>query len=136
MLLIVTFWTSTVVSELFLDASVVATVKRYIAVYGLACLVVLMAMTGGSGFVLANGRKGRLIEEKKKRMPFIGANGILIMIPAAIFLHQKAESGVFDVWFYVVQTLELVVGLVQLTLMGKSFRAGLRLGGRLQRPGA
>ncbi|ANH33149.1 hypothetical protein A3768_2000 [Ralstonia solanacearum] len=132
MLLIATFWTSTAVSELFLDATAVATVKRCIALYGLACLVALMAMTGGSGFALGRGRKGRLIEEKKKRMPLIGANGALVMIPAAIFLHDRAASGVFDTWFYAVQALELAVGLVQLTMMGKNFRAGLRLAGRLR----
>ena len=132
MLLIATFWTSTAVSELFLDAAAVATVKHCIALYGLACLVALMAMTGDSGFALGKGRKGRLIEEKKKRMPLIGANGALVMIPAAIFLNDRAASGVFDTWFYAVQALELAVGLVQLTMMGKNFRAGLRLAGRLR----
>lgn len=132
MLLIATFWTSTLVSELFLSTSAVRAVKHYIAMYGLGCLVVLMAMTGGSGFALGKGRKGRLIEEKKKRMPLIGANGLLIMIPSAIFLNIKAADGAFDTWFYAVQVLELAVGVVQLTLMGKNFRAGLRLAGRLR----
>lgn len=132
MLLIATFWTSTLVSELFLSTSAVVAVKHYIAMYGLVCLVVSMAMTGGSGFALSKGRKGRLIEEKKKRMPLIGANGLLIMIPSAIFLSIKATNGAFDTWFYAVQVLELAVGVVQLTLMGKNFRAGLRLSGRLR----
>jgi Na+/H+ antiporter NhaA len=132
MLLIATFWTSTLASELFLDMSAVVAVKHYIVRYGLVCLVVLMAITGGSGFALAKGRQGRLIEEKKKRMPFIAANGLLIMIPCAIVLNIKAADGAFDSWFYAVQVLELAVGLVQLTLMGKNFRAGLRLSGRLR----
>ena len=39
-------------------------------------------------------------------------------------------------WFYAVHGLELAVGLLQLTMMGKNFRAGLRLAGRLRvRPG-
>lgn len=136
MLLIAIFWTSTVVSELFLDTTAVATVKHYIALYGLACLVILMTMTGGSGFSLGKDRKGLLLEEKKKRMPLIGANGALVMIPAALFLNHRAASGVFDMWFYIVQGLELAVGLLQLTMMGKNFRAGLRLAGRLRaRPG-
>lgn len=132
MLLIATFWTSTLISELFLSTSAVAAVKHYIAMYGLVGLVVFMAMTGGSGFALAKDRKGRLIDEKKKRMPLIGANGLFIMIPSAIFLNIKATDGAFDTWFYTVQVLELVVGVVQLTLMGKNFRAGLRLSGRLR----
>lgn len=132
MLLIVAFWTSTLVSELFLDAAAIAAVKHHIAVYGLGCLIVLMAMTGGSGFALSKDRKGRLIDEKKKRMPLIGINGVLIMIPAAIFLNSKAAAGALDTWFYAVQAVELAVGLVQLILMGKNFRAGLRLSGRLR----
>jgi sorbitol-specific phosphotransferase system component IIC len=132
MLLIATFWTSTLVSELFLDTAAVVAVKHAIAMYGLLCLVVFMAMTGGSGFALGKVRKARLIEEKKKRMLLIGANGLLIMIPSAIFLNIKAADGAFDRWFYAVQVLELAVGVVQLTLMGKNFRAGLRLSGRLR----
>ncbi|MBK7026367.1 MAG: hypothetical protein IPH40_05310 [Polaromonas sp.] len=132
MLLIATFWTSTLVSELFLSTSVVVLVKHYIAYYGLACLVLAMAITGGSGFALGRGRKGQLIEAKKKRMPIIGANGLLIMIPSAVFLSIKANAGEFDMWFYVVQVLELAVGVLQLILMGKNFRAGLRLSGRIR----
>lgn len=133
MLLIATFWISTLVSELFLDMMAVTTVKHYIAKYGLICLIALMAITGGSGFALSKSRKGLLIEKKKKFMRFISANGILIMIPTAIYLNTKASAGIFDIWFYTAQTLELIVGLIQLFLMGKNFHTGLRLSGRLIR---
>jgi hypothetical protein len=132
MLLIAIFWFSTLVSELLLDTTAVAAVKHYVAMYGLVCLVTLMATAGGTGFVLGKNRKGRLLEEKKSRMPLIGASVVLIMIPAAIFLNGKAEAGSFDTWFYAVQAVELVVGAAQLILMGKNFRAGLRLTGRLR----
>lgn len=132
MLLVTCFWTSTLVSELFFDDLTVTYVKQVIAKYGLVCLVLAMAATGGSGFALSKGRTGRLIEEKQKRMPFLGANGVLIMIPAAIYLSVKATAGQFDSLFYVVQAVELIVGLVQLTLLGKSFKTGLRLSGRLR----
>jgi len=126
---IATFWLSTVVSELFLGTGAVVSVKHAIAVYGLITLVLAMAATGGSGFSLAKRRKGRLIDGKKKRMAFIAFNGILIMIPSALFLNHKAALGEFDATFYTVQVLELAVGLVQLTLMGMNFRDGLKLGG-------
>ena len=45
-------------------------------------------------------------------MPIIGANGVLILPPAAIFLDQWASLGTFDTKFYVVQGLELVAGAV------------------------
>jgi len=130
MLTIAVFWTSTLVSEIFLDYASVAAVKHAI-VYGLFLLVPFMAATGGSGFALGKMRKGPLLDQKKKRMAIIGANGLLVMIPAAIFLNGKAAAGEFDAMFYSVQVVELVVGVVQLTLMGVNFRDGLGLAGKL-----
>jgi hypothetical protein len=126
MLTIATFWTSTLISELFMDHATVAGVKHAI-VYGLFLLVPFMAATGGSGFVLSKTRKGQLLDQKKKRMAVIGANGLLVMIPAALFLNGKAAAGEFDAFFYSVQVVELIIGVVQLTLMGMNFRDGLRL---------
>lgn len=137
LLLVASFWTATLVSELFLDSTAVVAVKQAIASYGLAGLVIAMGATGGTGFALGKARQGRLIDEKKQRMPLIGANGLLVMIPAALFLAHKAGAGEFDRVFYAVQALELAVGAIQLTLLGRNFLAGLRLAGRLrtaQRP--
>ncbi len=130
MLIIASFWISTLVSELFLDHAAVAAVKHAI-VYGLFLLVPCMAATGGTGFALGKTRKGWLLDEKKKRMAIIGANGLLVMIPAAIFLNSKAAAGEFDAWFYAVQAVELIVGVVQLGLMRMNFRDGLKLAGKL-----
>ncbi|MBV8603754.1 MAG: hypothetical protein JO224_03640 [Pelomonas sp.] len=132
MLTVATFWTSTLWSELFMNDEAVIAVKHAIVYFGLIPLVTLMAVTGGSGFYFAKGRKGRLVEDKKKRMPKIGANGLLVMIPCALFLNSKAAGGEFDAVFYAVQGIELVVGAVQLTLLGRSFRDGLKLAGRLR----
>ena len=132
MLMVVTFWMSTLLSEVFMGQDAIATVKHTIAFYGLIPLVMLMAGTGGSGFALAKGRKGRLVDGKKKRMPKIGAIGLLVMIPCALFLNSKAAVGEFDTTFYVAQILELAVGALQLTLLGMSFRDGLKLAGRLR----
>ena len=133
MLIITSFWMSTLVSELFMDHAAVAAVKQGI-VYGLFLLVPCLAATGGSGFMLGKSRKGRLLDQKKKRMRIIAANGLLVMIPSALFLNAKAASGEFDVAFYAVQLVELVVGAVQLTLMGRNFRDGLGLAATGHRP--
>src|SRR3989304_6148548 len=76
MLIIAGFWTSTLISEVFLDYAAVAAVKHAI-VYGLFLLVPFMAATGGSGFALGKAHKGWLLDRKKKRMAIIGANGFL-----------------------------------------------------------
>lgn len=130
--LIAVFWTSTLVSELFLDQSSVLAVKHAIAWYGLGCLVLAMIATGASGFVLGRQRAGGWVEEKKKRMPLIGMNGVLVMMPAALFLHHKAAAGEWDGLFYAVQAVELLAGAAQLTWMSKSFYTGLRLTGRVR----
>jgi len=132
-LCIATFFTSTIVVELFGTHENIAMVKGLIAIPGLFVLIPAIAMTGGSGFSLGRNRKGRLLDAKKRRMPFIAANGLLILLPAAIFLDQWASSGAFDTRFYIVQELELVAGAVNLTLMGMNIRDGLKMVGKFPR---
>jgi hypothetical protein len=109
----------------------VATVKSLIVMPGLFILVPAIAATGGSGFYLSKSRQGRHIAAKKKRMPFIAANGLLVLIPCAIFLNLWAATGVFGTAFYTVQSLELFAGAVNLTLMGLNIRDGMKMSGRL-----
>ena len=66
-------------------------------------------------------------------MPFVGANGILILFPSAIYLDHLAASGSFDMPFYLVQGLELIAGSINLTLMSINIRNGSKLSGQLRR---
>lgn len=134
-LMIALFFSSTVLVELFGSHEAVATVKSLIVIPGLFVLVPAIAATGGSGFFLSRTRKGRLVEAKKRRMPFIAANGLLILVPAAIFLDQWASAGVFDTRFYLVQAAELLAGAINFTLMGLNMRDGLKLSGRVRGAG-
>jgi hypothetical protein len=129
-LCIATFFTSTILVELLGSDESIATVKNLIVMPGLFILVPAIAVTGGTGFTLSKNRKGRLVETKKKRMPFIGANGLLVLLPAAIFLDQWAMSGTFDTRFYIVQGLELIAGTTNLTLMSLNIRDGLKMTGK------
>lgn len=128
-------WISTAVAELFLGPAAVVAVKLGVLT-GLWVLVPAMAIVGGSGFSLANGRVGGLVDAKRKRMRIVGMNGLLIMLPSAFFLAHKAAAGQFDLLFYVIQGVELTVGMVQLLLIGRNFKDGLALAGRLQRTSA
>ena len=121
MLCIVTFWLSTVISELFLSHSAVATVKRAI-LYAFVLLVPAIMATGMTGMKLGGKSSYPPIAAKRRRMPFIAANGVLILIPCAIFLSQRAGAGIFDGVFYAVQALELLAGAVNITLMALSIR--------------
>ncbi len=130
-LTIAVFFTSTVFVELSGSHESIATVKSLIVMPGLLILIPAIAATGGSGFFLSKTRKGRLVDAKMKRMPFIAANGLLILVPAAIFLDQWASAGAFDTRFYLVQAAELLAGAINLILMGLNMRDGLRLSGHI-----
>ena len=131
-LTIATFFLSTVIVELFGSHEAVAIVKSLIVMPGLFILVPAIAATGGSGFALSKSRQGRLVDSKKTRMPFIAANGLLVLLPSAIFLDRWASSGSFDTAFYLVQSAELLAGAVNLTLMGLNIRDGIRMSGRFR----
>jgi hypothetical protein len=129
-LTIATFFSATLLVELFGAHAAVTSIKHLIVFPGLLVLVPAIAATGGTGFVLSKTRAGRLLEAKMKRMPFIAANGLLVLLPAAIILDRWASQGAFDTRFYLVQAVELLVGASNLTLMGLNIRDGLKLSGR------
>lgn len=131
-LCIATFFLSTILVELLGSHEAVAQLKSLIVTPGLWILIPAIAAAGGSGMFLGKSRRGRLVDGKKKRMPFIAANGLLVLVPCAIFLNRWAAAGTFDTTFYAVQLVELLAGATNLTLMGLNVRDGLRLAGRLR----
>lgn len=132
LLTIATFWVSTAISELFGSQALITSVKTAIP-WGLLLLVPALAATGGSGFALASGRRAKLIEGKMKRMKIIVANGILVLIPSALFLASRARASDFDAAFYAVQALELVAGAINIVLLSLNMRDGLKMKARLSR---
>lgn len=131
-LFIAAFWVSTVLAELFLDHSAVACVKVAI-VYAFIVFIPCIAITGATGFVMGGRSAQPILLGKRRRMPIIGANGVLILVPAAIFLSIKAQAGEFDAWFYTVQVVELLAGATNLFLMGLNIRDGRQLRRRYQK---
>lgn len=131
-LTIATFWLSTALSELFCSQTTIIAVKTAIP-WGFLLLVPAIALAGGSGLTLAKGRRGGVIGSKIRRMPLVAVNGVLILIPSALYLSFKANAASFDTAFYAVQILELVAGAANLTLLGLNMRDGLQMKGRLRR---
>jgi hypothetical protein len=132
-LCLVTFFVSTLLTELLGSQVAVAQLKALIVTPGLWIMIPAVAAAGGSGIFLGRSRRGRLVDAKKKRMPFIAANGLLVLVPCAIVLDRWAAAGRYDAPFYAVQLIELVAGAINLVLMGLNARDGLRLAGRLPR---
>jgi hypothetical protein len=131
-LCLVVFFLSTVLTELFGSHASVAQLKALIVTPGLWIMIPAIAAAGGSGMFLGRSRSGRLVAAKKKRMPFIAANGLLVLVPCAIVLNRWAAAGTFDTTFYVVQIIELIAGATNFVLMGLNLRDGLRIAGRLR----
>jgi hypothetical protein len=131
LLTIATFWLSTALTEMFASQAAVTWIKTAIP-WGFLLLIPALGTAGGSGFALAKGRRNGLAGAKLRRMPLIAANGILVLIPSALFLASKARAAEFDTAFYAVQALELAAGAANITLLGLNMRDGLKMRGRLR----
>ncbi|HAE47121.1 MAG: hypothetical protein CMO30_01940 [Tistrella sp.] len=126
LLTIASFWLATVVAEIWGSAATITLVKTAIP-WGFLLLVPALAATGGSGVALAQGGRSGLPARKRRRMAIIAANGILVLIPSALFLAARAGAGRFDTGFVLVQAIELVAGAVNITLLCLNLRDGIRM---------
>ncbi|WP_117193837.1 hypothetical protein [Rhizobium terrae] len=124
------FWISTAASEISGNPDMIRAVKLAIP-WGLTVLVPAIAFTGFSGFRLGAKWKHPAVGAKKRRMPFIALNGLLILVPCALVLRQLALAGEFGMIFHAVQALEFCAGAINISLLGMSFRDGLRLKRRI-----
>ncbi|WP_237882391.1 hypothetical protein [Pseudomonas sp. PGPR40] len=124
--LVASFWASTVVSELFMTKQAVTYVKEAI-VLALFIFVPTIAITGVTGFSMGGKGRNPLLASKRRRMPLIAGTGLLLLLPAAVFLYFRSQAGLFDQTFYWVQGLELLAGASNLTLIGLNIRDGLHL---------
>ncbi len=86
-LCVATFFISTIIVEIFGTPDSISMIKRLIVYPGLFILIPSMAIVGGTGFALSKNKQVRLIKNKQKRMLLIAANGILVLVPCAIYLN-------------------------------------------------
>jgi hypothetical protein len=133
LLTIATFWLATALSELFGSLEAVVAVKTALP-WGFLLLIPALAATGGTGFILSKGRRPKLITTKIRRTALTAANGLLVLVPSALFLASKAQAGAFDTSFYTVQALELLAGALNITLLGLNMRDGFKMTGGFRRP--
>ena len=129
---VATFWISTVAVEATGTPADIAAVKGAI-LWGMLVLVPAIALAGASGLRLGRTSLAPLVMAKQRRMPIIAVNGLAVLVPSAVFLAGRAATGPLDATFYAVQAVELIAGAVNITLMARSARDGLRLTGRLVR---
>lgn len=82
-----------------------------------------------SGKKLAGKSKNPIIVKKMSRMKLIAFNGV-ILISLAIYLYYHAIYETIDRTFLYVQMMELLIGAINLGLLGMNIHAGLKLSGR------
>ncbi|WP_226553267.1 hypothetical protein [Celeribacter naphthalenivorans] len=126
LLIIATFWTATVTTIVIGDKYLIVMAKTGIA-WGLLALIPMLILTGVSGSQLGQNMRGALIGAKQKRMKLIAFNGIVFLVPAALILLPLAMQGQGGPLYWAVQTLELLAGAANITLLGLNMRDGLRL---------
>lgn len=124
--LISSFWLGTTISELSGNPDLILAAKTTI-VWALPVLVAAMATAGIAGFRVGGRSKAPKVVTKRRRMPFIGLNGLLVLVPSALFLFFKAGAGEYDLAFYTVQAVELLAGAANVTLLGLNLRDGLAM---------
>ncbi|WP_196296837.1 hypothetical protein [Photobacterium angustum] len=102
--------------ELFGDISSVVIVKTAI-LFGAFLLIPLMAITGITGAKMAGNVNKGPIGRKKKRMPLIAFNGVFVLLPCALYLYYLSSNHQFSYTFYIVQIIEFIAGVTNLSLM-------------------
>lgn len=92
-------------------------------------LVLIPSMATAAATGASLGRKWRLPQfaDNSRRIKIIAANEILVLLPSAVFLALRAGDGLFDTLFYVVQSVELAAGALNLTLLVRNLKAGLAI---------
>lgn len=130
-LLILSFFTTSLVAEITGKAVLILQVKTYIF-YALPIIILLMPMAGISGTKLGGKSRNSIVLAKKRRMKFIGGNG-LVLISLATLLYFRAQAGKIDVTFHALQVAEFLFGATNIVLMGWMIRDGLFLSGRLKK---
>lgn len=120
------FWLATAISEVLGGEAGIVVVKTAVP-WGFVVLIPALITAGATGFKLGKGRSAGLIDAKRKRMPILAVNGLLVLIPSALFLAARARAGIFDTAFLMVQGIELVAGAINILLLALNILDGRRM---------
>ncbi|KXI22765.1 hypothetical protein [Photobacterium sanguinicancri] len=127
LLMITTFFTSSVVADLFGSYETITLVKQTILQW-VAVLVLSMMVVGISGKKLYPAVPKGVLAVKAMRLKIAAFNGVVILIPAAYFLAAWSAEGLFDTRYWLLQVIELLAGATNATMISLNIRDGVRLG--------
>ena len=126
------FLIATVAAEVSGDEATIAAVKGAVAC-AVFVLAAVMIVTGLSGRRLAGKSHAEIVVRKMRRMRLIGINAVVVLVPCALALGSLAADRNFGAWFMTIQSVELVAGCVNFTLLALNVRDGLALRPRRRR---
>lgn len=129
LLIIAIFLTATITTLVIGDKYLIAMAKLGIA-WGLLALIPMLILTGFSGNHLGQNMRGALIGAKQKRMKIIAFNGLIFLVPSALILLPLAMQGQGGPLYWAIQSIELLAGATNITLLGLNMREGLRFSRR------
>jgi hypothetical protein len=129
LLLAVSFLSVTTYAELSHNATLIYKAKRFV-VLAIPFMLLFMPLSALSGKKMAGNSKNSIIKRKNRRLRFIAANGA-ILVTLAIWLYLKAAGRHFDMGFWILQGLELALGLLNIVLLSLMARDGMKLSGRI-----
>lgn len=125
--LIVGFMFSSLASEFFGDYILIANVKKIIF-FTLPLLIICMIITGISARKLTvlypNIPYNQLVV---RRVKYIGLNGVMFLAPLATVLNYLAQNNLINLRFYLLQSLEIFFGLMNIFFFIKMFSDGRKL---------
>ncbi|MGR5080098.1 hypothetical protein [Photobacterium swingsii] len=127
LLMITTFFLSSVIADLFGSYQTIALVKQTILQW-VALLVLSMMAVGITGKKLYPAELKGILAVKAKRLKVAAFNGLVVLIPAAYFLAIWSAEGLFDTRYWFVQAIELIAGVTNAAMIGLNIRDGIRLG--------
>lgn len=130
--LVAGFVLATVVSAVVGSPEAIAA-ARTINLGGMLVLLPALAIAGATGMSMLGKRKDPVALTKQVRGPRAFMANLLVVLPAAGFLWFWAT---LDVFYYVVQAVELLAQAFSLVMIGLNIRDGLGIKGRIRLPGA
>lgn len=127
LLMIMTFFLSSVIADLFGSYETITLVKQAILQW-VALLVLSMMAVGISGKKLYPVTPKGIFAVKSTRMKIAAFNGVVILLPAAYFLAAWSAEGLFDTRYWSLQIIELIAGATNAAMISLNIRDGIRLG--------
>ena len=121
------FWLGTVLTLAFGGEAILAGMKLTI-LYGIVFQLSALLLAGLSGRLLAINRlRDALVARKLRRMLTAGALSFVVLLPSAVYLALKIQSGPPDFHWKLAQAAELVAGAAVIILLVLNARDGFTL---------